>query len=72
MKRINTTLAMLTLAATSSAFAVGITEFAELDVDQNGVLSVQEASADSTLAQKFTELDTNQDGELSEAEYNNA
>ncbi|WP_416307456.1 calmodulin [Neptunicella sp. SCSIO 80796] len=70
MKRINTTFAMLALFATSSAFAV--TPFAELDVDQNGVLSMQEAAADSTLAEKFNELDTNQDGQLSEAEYNNA
>ncbi|WP_438862458.1 calmodulin [Neptunicella sp.] len=70
MKRINTTLAMLTLVTTSAAFAA--TSFAELDVDQNGALSMQEASADATLAQKFEELDTNQDGQLSEAEYNNA
>ncbi|WP_416307455.1 calmodulin [Neptunicella sp. SCSIO 80796] len=72
MKRINTTLAILTLTATSSAFALGIKDFAELDVDQNGALSMQEASADATLAQKFKELDTNQDGQLSQAEYDEA
>ena len=70
MKRITNSLAMLTLMTTSAAFAV--TPFAELDLDKNGVLSMQEAAADSTLAEKFSELDTNQDGQLSEAEYNNA
>lgn len=63
-------LTLMTLMTSASVFAAGYTAFAELDVDKSGSLSVQEAAADSSLAQKFDQLDTNKDGQLSEAEYN--
>ncbi|MBC3765643.1 hypothetical protein [Neptunicella marina] len=61
---------LITLITSASAFAGGFTPFSELDTDNSGSLSMQEAAADSALAQKFEQLDTNKDGQLSEAEYN--
>ncbi|AGH45127.1 hypothetical protein [Paraglaciecola psychrophila] len=39
-----------------------------LDVDKNGLISIDEAKADNTLSAIFTELDVNQDGFLSHLE----
>jgi hypothetical protein len=39
-----------------------------LDVDKDGLISVDEAKADNTLSAIFTELDINQDGFLSHLE----
>ncbi|MDN4502384.1 hypothetical protein QX776_08215 [Alteromonadaceae bacterium BrNp21-10] len=72
MKYIKTLLAMLTLATVTSAMASEAKTFAELDVDQNGYISLQEASADPVIAGKFPGLDADGDGQLSEAEFNNA
>jgi hypothetical protein len=39
-----------------------------LDADKDGLISMDEAQADSTLSAIFTELDINQDGFLSHLE----
>jgi hypothetical protein len=39
-----------------------------LDVDKEGLISIDEAKADNTLSAIFTELDANQDGFLSHLE----
>ncbi|MGK0305721.1 MAG: hypothetical protein ACI8UG_001471 [Gammaproteobacteria bacterium] len=39
-----------------------------LDVDKDGLISIDEAKADNTLSAIFTELDVNQDGFLSHLE----
>ena len=39
-----------------------------LDTDKDGLISMEEAKADSTLRAIFTELDINQDGFLSHLE----
>ena len=39
-----------------------------LDTDKDGLISMEEAKADSTLSAIFTELDINQDGFLSHLE----
>mgnify|MGYP003673676431 CR=1 FL=1 len=39
-----------------------------LDVDKDGLISIDEAKADNTLSAIFTELDINQDGFLSHLE----
>jgi hypothetical protein len=39
-----------------------------LDVDKDGLISMDEAKADNTLSAIFTELDINQDGFLSHLE----
>ena len=70
MNTLNKTLALIALASSSAAFAA--TDFDTLDVDGNGVISQQEASADATILNKFVELDTDQDGELSKEEFSKA
>ena len=69
MNTLNKTLALIALAS-SAAFAA--TDFDTLDVDGNGVISQQEASADATISAKFAELDTDQNGELSKEEFSKA
>lgn len=39
-----------------------------LDIDKDGLISIDEAKADNTLSAIFTELDINQDGFLSHLE----
>ena len=44
-------------------------EFAKLDRNQDGYLSVAEAGAKSGLMESFTRLDADADGQLSEEEF---
>lgn len=69
MKRMTSTLALITLAASSAAFAA---DFSTLDADGNGAISVQEASVDAALMEQFDKLDTDGNGELSKAEFEKA
>ncbi|TMO42794.1 calmodulin, partial [Pseudoalteromonas ruthenica] len=63
------TLAVITLAASSAAFAA---DFSSFDADGNGAISVQEASVDAALMEQFDQLDTDGNGELSKAEFEKA
>ncbi|RZF81784.1 calmodulin, partial [Pseudoalteromonas sp. CO325X] len=47
MKRMTSTLALITLAASSAAFAA---DFSTLDADGNGAISKQEAAVDAELS----------------------
>ncbi|WP_105215198.1 MULTISPECIES: calmodulin [unclassified Pseudoalteromonas] len=69
MKTMTATIALITLAASSAAFAA---DFSTLDVDGNGAISVQEAAADAALAEQFAQLDSDGNGELSQAEFDKA
>ena len=44
-------------------------EFAELDRNEDGYLSVAEAGKKSGLMERFTQLDTDADGQLSKEEW---
>lgn len=44
------------------------TMIAQLDVDQDGLISLKEAVSDTELLRKFGRLDDNKDGKLSEHE----
>ncbi|TMN46217.1 EF-hand domain-containing protein, partial [Pseudoalteromonas piscicida] len=46
-------------------------DFAKLDTDGNGSISVTEASVSASLSEQFADLDANADGELSKSEYAN-
>jgi len=69
MKPMTTTLAIITLAASSAAFAA---DFSALDTDGNGAISVEEAAVDASIAAQFEQLDTDDNGELSQAEFDKA
>tara|TARA_Y100000588_G_C14280710_1_gene936987 strand:+ start:931 stop:1149 length:219 start_codon:yes stop_codon:yes gene_type:complete len=70
MKTTNTLLAMAILA--SSATAIAGSTFDTLDVDGNGSISKEEASADAAILTKFDELDIDGNGELSKEEFAHA
>jgi Ca2+-binding EF-hand superfamily protein len=44
-------------------------EFSELDADQDGYISNEEASADPALVEQFSTLDANADGQIDEEEF---
>lgn len=67
MKHINTALAIIALAASSTAFAA--VSFDTFDTDGDGVISKEEASANTQLAKIFDDLDTDGNGELSKEEF---
>ncbi|MCG9761578.1 MULTISPECIES: EF-hand domain-containing protein [Pseudoalteromonas] len=66
-------LAALSIAGLSmvSASALAGDDFAKLDTDGNGSISVTEASVSASLSEQFADLDVNADGELSKSEYAN-
>ena len=70
MKHINTALAIIALAASSTAFAA--VSFDTIDTDGDGVISKEEASANTQLAKIFDDLDTDGNGELSKQEFSKA
>ncbi|ASD69470.1 EF-hand domain-containing protein [Pseudoalteromonas piscicida] len=70
MKNVLAALSIAGLSMVSaSAFAGG--DFEKLDTDDNGSISVTEASVSTSLTEQFADLDTNADGELSKSEYAN-
>ena len=69
MKRMTSTLTLITLAASSAAFAA---DFSTLDADGNGAISKQEAAVDAELSKHFDKLDTDGNGELSKEEFEQA
>ncbi|WP_462156808.1 EF-hand domain-containing protein [Pseudoalteromonas sp. GB56] len=72
MKTTNTLLAMAILASSSAAFATEATTFETLDVDGNGSISKEEATAQASVLTKFDELDVDGNGELSKEEFAHA
>lgn len=45
--------------------------FMKLDADSDGLISISEAAADTTVSAQFAELDANKDGYLSAEEFAN-
>ncbi len=62
---------LLVLGMTGAAFAQGTTDFATLDADMNGGLSLTEAQVGwpDLTAEDFAAADTDGNGELSPEEY---
>ena len=61
------TLAALALVSFSGAALAMAPAFGDVDTDQNGMISAEEAAAVEGL--DFTKADANQDGALDEAEW---
>ena len=57
------------LAAVSGIATAALPPFTTLDQDQDGVISLEEASRSEEIARVFEKADVNQDGKLSRAEY---
>ena len=55
------------IMAASSALASNM--FSTLDVNQDQLISIEEASIDKTLTAIFADLDANRDGFLSKSEF---
>lgn len=69
---IKTTLIAATAAALAfagGAFASDDMDFADVDGDNDGMISQTEVPSDHKLAGKFAQIDTNRNGSLSEAEF---
>ncbi len=65
------TLAMIAMASTVSAQPQGGSDmFTELDIDQNQMISTEEAKAFEPALTQFDGLDVNKDGQLSRDEFN--
>lgn len=69
MKLLTMILSALAMFTSINAFAGS--DFEKYDIDGNGVISVEEASKDSALAEQFNQLDTDANGELSKEEFAN-
>ncbi|PHI37436.1 calmodulin [Pseudoalteromonas sp. GCY] len=70
MKNVLTALSIAGLSMVSASALAG-DDFAKLDTDGNGSISVTEASVSASLSEQFADLDANADGELSKSEYAN-
>jgi hypothetical protein len=57
------------LAVGTGCAREGITPFADLDTDNNGRVSREEAAGDLTLTGLFATVDEDSDGELTAREY---
>jgi hypothetical protein len=64
------TLAILFGLMLASGTTLANEESASLDQDQDGLISLEEAAANQTLASNFNELDADADGYLSSDELN--
>jgi Ca2+-binding EF-hand superfamily protein len=62
------TLAFSSFASANETAAVE-SSFSAFDVDQNGLISLNEASTNEALSVAFTNLDIDQNGDLSEDEF---
>lgn len=67
MTRLLRSIALAGSVGLASAASAAAPSFDELDTNQDGVLSMQEASAVKTL--DFAKADTNRDGKLDRSEY---
>ncbi len=64
------TLCAIALTATSATvFAADIPDFQIIDINADGVISLEEAKSVEGLAEAFMTADLNNDGQLDEAEY---
>lgn len=62
--------AMVTTLGFAGSLIAGESEyFTQLDVDGDGTLSMEEASADPILKDSWANADANQDGKLERAEF---
>ena len=68
MKTLNTTLAVIVLASSSSA-AYAAVDFSSFDADGDGVISMEEAKVNPQLVKIFDDLDTDGNGEISKEEF---
>lgn len=59
----------VTLIASAVAFADNSELFVQLDVDQNGAVSQEEAQINPALSKDFAVLDVNADGALTADEF---
>lgn len=64
------TLAILLSLMLASGVTLANEEGASLDQDQDGLISLEEAAADQSVADNFAELDVDADGYLSSDELN--
>ncbi|NCP64162.1 MAG: hypothetical protein GW763_04220 [Paraglaciecola sp.] len=62
---------VLSILLTTTAVMADEDKFSQLDTDEDGLISIEEAAADASLAAVFTELDADKDGYLTPAEYAN-
>lgn len=62
---------VLSILLTTTAVIADEDKFSQLDADEDGLISIEEAAADAALAAVFTELDVDKDGYLTPAEYAN-
>ncbi|MCW8886915.1 MAG: EF-hand domain-containing protein [Motiliproteus sp.] len=76
MKKLLTTVAMVVIASSPAGVATaGTTEmpkpnlFEMMDIDQDGVISQQEAAEDQSLVNEFTTVDSDGDKKLTKEEY---
>ncbi len=70
MKRIITLVSGLGLMALAGmSYGQDMPAMADLDADQDGQISAEEASANETVAAAFSEADADSDGMLSADEY---
>lgn len=68
----NTLAILLGLMLVSGAALANEESATGLDQDQDGLISVEEASADASLADNFADLDVDADGYLSSSELDSA
>ncbi len=71
MKRTSLTI-VSTIAATlfaAGAIAGETEQFGKLDTNGDGLISMEEAAADSKLTESWSAVDANQDGQIERAEF---
>ena len=60
------------MATTNNSSATAQTKFSQLDTNNDGKISKQEAQASKTLSREFAKLDSNKDNQLSLTEFMSA
>ncbi len=60
---------LLFIPAAGSSFAAGTASFDDLDKNQDGQLSTEEASKDADLGKVWNSVDTDKDGTITRAEF---